>query len=278
MEPADPDEQSSPRVRFGQELRRSRRARRWSQVETGRRMGYTGAFISYLERAKRAPTREVAVKADEAFETGQKFYELWRRFTRAALLEGFSEFADAEARCRRERVLGLIVIPGLLQTPDYARALAMAAVRRGAISLTEADERVEFLTARQTVLDQKAPPLLHAVLEEGCLMRTIGGPKVMVKQLAHLEELAQRPTITIQVAPFNMGENLAFTVPVVLLDQADHSVIGYAESQAKGHVERSRTTLTTWERQYDQLLVEALPTAASMARIREARKELQQWT
>lgn len=131
MSDNDAAPQSSPHVRFGLELRRSRRARQWSQVELGKRLGYTGAFVSYLERAKRAPTREVAVKADEVFETGQKFYELWRKYTRAALLEGFPEFADAEAKCRRLRTVGLIIVPGLFQTPAYAAALAHAAVRRG---------------------------------------------------------------------------------------------------------------------------------------------------
>lgn len=238
-------------------------------------MGYSGAFLSYLERGKRAPTREVAVKADEVFETGQKFYELWRRYTRAALLEGFPEFADAEARCRRLRTVGLVIVPGLFQTPAYAKALASAAVRRGAITQTEADERTEFLAARQELLNQKTPPVFHAVLEEGCLHRTVGGPQVMADQLRHLEALAERPSITIQVAPFNIGENLTFTLPVVLLDLPDHSVVGYAESTAKGHLERSRATATAWARDYDHLLVEALPTAASLALIRKARKELQ---
>ncbi|WP_327066197.1 Scr1 family TA system antitoxin-like transcriptional regulator [Kitasatospora sp. NBC_01302] len=171
MSDNDAAPQSSPHVRFGLELRRSRRARQWSQVELGKRLGYTGAFVSYLERAKRAPTREVAVKADEVFETGQKFYELWRKYTRAALLEGFPEFADAEAKCRRLRTVGLIIVPGLFQTPAYAAALAHAAVRRGAITQTEADERIEYLAVRQELLNQKAPPVLHAVLEEGCLHR-----------------------------------------------------------------------------------------------------------
>lgn len=117
--------------------------------------------------------------------------------------------------------------------------------------------------------------MFHAVLEEGCLHRTVGGPRVMADQLRRLEDLAESPNITIQVAPFGLGENLAFTLPVVLLDLPDHSVVGYAESTAKGHLERSRSTVTAWEREYDHLLVEALPTAASLALIRKARKELQ---
>ncbi|MFE5587593.1 helix-turn-helix transcriptional regulator [Kitasatospora sp. NPDC056531] len=275
MTEADVDAQASPQVRFGQELRRSRRARRWSQTEAARRLGYSGAHISYVENGKRSPTRPLAVKADEVFESGQRFYELWRRFSRAALLEGFAEFADAEARCRRLRTVGLVIVPGLLQTPAYARALAQAAVRRGAITPAEADERTDYLALRQEVLWQKSPPALHAVLEEGVLLRPVGGPQVMAEQLRHLEELAGHPNITVQIAPFSMGENLSFTLPVVLLNLPDHTVVGYAESTARGHLERSRATVAGWEHDYDQLLVEALPKAASQEMVRKARKEFQ---
>ncbi|MFE7532002.1 helix-turn-helix transcriptional regulator [Kitasatospora sp. NPDC057542] len=267
------DTQASPQIRFGQELRRSRRARRWSQTETAKRLGYSGAHISYVENGKRSPTRPLAVKADEVFGSGQRFFELWRRFSRAALLEGFAEFADAEARCRRLRTVGLIIVPGLLQTPAYARALAQAAVRRGAITTAEADERTDYLALRQEILDQKSPPTLHAVIEEGVLLRPVGGPQVMAEQLRHLEGLAERPNITVQIAPFSMGENLSFTLPVVLLNLPDHTVVGYAESTARGHLERSRAAVAGWESDYDQLLVEALPKAASQEMIRRARKE-----
>ncbi|MFF2348504.1 helix-turn-helix domain-containing protein [Kitasatospora sp. NPDC058115] len=269
------DAMSSPAVRFGQELARLRRARGWSQVGLAKRMGYSNTLVSYVERAKRPPTMNFAVKADQVFETGGTFYELWRRHTKASLLEGFPEFADAEARCRRLRTLELIVMPGLFQTPSYARALAQAAAHRGAISQSEAEDRVDFLSYRQQrVLERQSPPVVHAVLDESCLLRPVGRAAVMREQLAHLEVLAERPNITIQVAPFSLGENLPFTMPVVLLDMPDRSVVGYAESQAQGYLERVRETVTRWEREYDQLVVEALPKAASLALICKARKEL----
>ncbi|GAA2141660.1 helix-turn-helix transcriptional regulator [Kitasatospora kazusensis] len=268
------DPTSSPQARFGAELRRSRRARGWSQTELAKHMGYSNTLLSYIERGKRPPTRKFAVKADAVLDTGEIFFHLWRGIVRAGLLEGFPEFADAEARCRRVRALALTVVTGLFQVPDYAWALASAAVQRGAITMAEAEERVEFLAARQRLLDQKTPPLVHTVLDESCLVRPVGGSAVMRAQLDHLSELAARPNVTIQVAPFAIGENLPFTLPVILLDLPDGSVVGYAESQARGHLERSRKTVMAWEREYDQLLVEAKPKASSLALIHKARKEL----
>jgi hypothetical protein len=237
-------------------------------------MGYSNTMVSYVERAMRPPTRNFAVKADEVFETGGTFYELWRRYAKASLLEGFAEFADAEARCRRLRTLALTIVTGLLQVPEYAEALAYSAFQRGAITRTEADERVDFIANRQRLLQQKKPPLLHVVIDESCLVRRVGGKAVMLKQLDHIVELAAQPNVTIQVAPFDLGENLPFKLPVTLLDLPDGSVVGYAESYARGHLERTRETVTAWERQYDQLVVEALPRAASLALIRKGREEL----
>ncbi|SDT80839.1 Helix-turn-helix domain-containing protein [Streptomyces sp. TLI_053] len=268
------DEMSSPAVRFGQELSRLREARGWSQVGLGKRMGYSNTLISYIERAKRPPTKNFAVKADTVFETGGTFYELWCRHAKEGLLEGFEEFADEEAKCRRLREFALTIVTGLFQTQEYAEALALAAVARGAISQSEADQRVEFLLARQRVLDRKKPPRIHLVLDEDCLVRTVGGRDVMRRQLDHIVELAARPNITIQVAPFSLGENLPFKMPATLLDLPDGTVVGYAESYARGSLERRREIVSVWEREYDQLVVEALPKAASLALVHKARREL----
>ncbi|MER7701854.1 helix-turn-helix transcriptional regulator [Kitasatospora sp. NPDC097605] len=274
MDVLEVDAMSSPAVRFGQELARLRRSRGWSQVALAKRMGYSNTLVSYVERAKRPPTMNFAVKADQVFETGGTFYELWRRHTKASLLEGFPEFADGEARCRRLRGFALTIVNGLFQVQEYAEALAYAAVQRGAITQSEAEQRVEFMLARQRVLDRRKPPLVHVALDEDCLVRRIGGRAVMLKQLDRIVELAARPNITIQVAPFSLGENLPFTMPVTLLDLPDGSVVGYAESHARGYLERRREIVSGWEREYDQLVVEALPKAASLALIHKARREL----
>jgi hypothetical protein len=239
-------------------------------------MGYSNTLVSCIERATRSPTKKFAVKADTVFETDGAFVELWRRYSRAALLEGFEEFAECEGRCRRLRTFELGVIPGLFQVSRYTEALAFAAVKRGSITREQADERIAFLAARQKrVLEQRKPPLVHAVMDESCLMRPVGGRDVMHSQFDHLEELADRPNLTIQVAPYSLAEHVPFTMPVVLLTLPDRSVIGYAESQLRGNLERGREPVAAWERDYDRLQVESLSTVASLAMIRAARKELE---
>lgn len=239
-------------------------------------MQYSDTLISFIERMKRLPTSNFAVKADEVFETGGTFVELFRRITSAALLEGFEEFAECEAHCRRLRSFQTGVIPGLFQTPEYAAALAAAGVRRASITQAQADETLAFLAARQKrVLERPTPPTIHAVMDESCLTRLVGGRAVMVRQLDHVSRLADRPNITVQVAPLSLGELTPFAFPLVLLTQPDRSVIGYSETNARGYLERNSTTCAAWERDYDQLMCESLSTVASLARISTVRKGLE---
>ncbi|MET8702753.1 helix-turn-helix transcriptional regulator [Kitasatospora sp. NPDC004723] len=275
MENEESDHVSSPAIRFGNELRRSRRAKGLSQTKLGELMGFSHGLISYIEGAKKPVTLNFAVAADRALGTGRKFWELWRQIESTSLLEGFDEFVKEEARCRRIRTFELNVIPGLFQTEAYASALANAAVLRRGLTKTQATERVRFLMNRQRVLRGEEAPSVHAVMDESCIRRPVGGAAIWRDQLLHLERLAERPGITIQVAPASLGEHIPFTMPVVLLSLRDRSVIGYAESQARGILERDRRTVDAWSSDYDQLQVESLSKAASLAMIRAARKDLQ---
>ena len=147
-------------------------------------------------------------------------------------------------------------------------------MRRGAIAQQQADERVTFLATRQALLDRSPAPTFHAVLDESCLRRTVGGNDTMARQLRHLEDMTTRPRVIIQVAPFRIGERAPFTMPVWLLTLSDRTVLGYAESQQRGYLERESDTVAAWERDYDWLQVEALSQADSLSLIQEARKDL----
>ncbi|MFJ8041252.1 Scr1 family TA system antitoxin-like transcriptional regulator [Kitasatospora sp. NPDC096147] len=269
------DVPSSSAIRFGEELRKSRRAKGWSQTELGRRMGFSNTLVSYVELGRRPATRNFAVAADTALKTPETFYLLWRTVARAALLEGFTEFAEAEARCRQWRTFELGVIPGLFQTPAYSAALESASVARGRITQAQADERLRFLTGRQRLLGQKRPPKIHAVMDESCLTSMVGGPQVMAEQLRHIEALVEHAHITVQVAPASLGEHRVFLLPVVLLTQADRSVIAYAESQLRGQLERDRRAVAVWEDDYDHLQREAPSERVSLEMIRAVRRDLE---
>ncbi|MFB8169171.1 MULTISPECIES: helix-turn-helix domain-containing protein [Kitasatospora] len=268
------DPSTSPLAAFGVQLRRSRKAAGLNQVQLGRLTNLSDSQISNLERGTRVPTLDWVRLADEVLETGGTLELMFWSLAGPALLEGFPEYVAQEAKAVELRQFELGVIPGLFQTKAYAETLASADVRRGAITEEEADGRVAYLLSRQQRLNGKESPLVHAVLDESCLRRTVGGAGVMREQLDHLAELANRPRTIIQVAPFSMGERRSLALPVVLLTLADRSMLGYTESQERGYLTRESHRVTLWARDYDRLQVGASSDVASLEMIRAARKDL----
>ncbi|MFF3033286.1 DUF5753 domain-containing protein [Streptomyces rubiginosohelvolus] len=178
----------------------------------------------------------------------------------------------AEVEAVRTELFDVGLIPGLLQTPEYARAVAYGHVQRGSIAPEQADERVAFLAERQAALVRPRPPMVFVVMDESCLHQQVGGPEVMDAQLQRLEEMARLPNWIIQVAPFSLGARRAFYLPVNLLTLADRSIVAYAESQAQGRVERETSFVVPMLTTYHQLQGEALSKAASVAKISQLRK------
>lgn len=117
------------------------------------------------------------------------------------------DLAELESRSELIRAHELMFIPGLLQTPDYTRAVLEAAGKaRSAIH-----DYVRFRIARQQVLSSDTPTELHAVVHEAALHACVGDTDVMRGQLVHLIEAARKPNITIQVFPYSAGMFSAFS-------------------------------------------------------------------
>ena len=189
-----------------------------------------------------------------------------------ALLEGFPEFVSREAKAAEIRLYEVGVIPGLLQTPEYAAALAAATVKRGAITSEQEEERIALVARRQASLNRTPLPLVFAVLDEGCLRRPVGDKAIMDAQFARLIEFAELPNTVVQVAPFDMGVRRPFDLPVTVLTLPDRSLMSYAESAHRGHLERETTFVLPMLTAYHQLQAEALSQTASVAMIEELRK------
>ncbi|SCD81258.1 Helix-turn-helix domain-containing protein [Streptomyces sp. BpilaLS-43] len=266
---------SSPQAAFGARLRRLREERGWIQDHLASLVGCTGRHISAIETGRKPPTLPFARRTDTALglvASSDSFEREWREMKHGSLLEGFPEYVGYEGRAVEIRLFEIGLIPGLMQTPQYARTLADGDVQRGSITPEQAEERVSFLMERQAALVRPRPPMVLVVMDESCLHQAVGGPKVMDAQLQRLEEVASLPNWIIHVAPFGIGTRRAFNLPVNLLTLADRSVVAYAESQAQGHVERESSLVVSMLTAYHQLQGESLSQAASVAKISQLRK------
>ncbi|WP_101380225.1 helix-turn-helix transcriptional regulator [Kitasatospora sp. GP30] len=268
-----PDE--SPQARFGAELRRMREEMGWTQEHLAELTGYSSVHISAVETGRKPPTERFAGRADVAFGTGKKFLGMCRDVRGNSMIDGYDDYLVQEAKAGEIRVFEIGVIPGLLQTPEYTEALVEAGVRRGLATREKLDEWAAQMLARQQRLRAFPSPLLHAVLDESCLRRPVGGRKVMANQLAKLEECAHSPGTIIQVAPYSLGEDRPLSRAVHLLTLPERRLIGYSESQAQGHMQRDPDILADWDREYHRLQVSALSEVASVEFVRAVRKELE---
>ncbi|RXS85710.1 XRE family transcriptional regulator [Streptomyces sp. TM32] len=265
----------SPREAFGARLRSSREARGWTQDELAERLGYSSTHVSAVETGRKPPTLRFSRSADRAFGTEgtvDTFERQWREIRHGSLLEGFPEYVSHEGRAAEIRLYEVGVVHGLLQTPEYASVLAGSDVKRGAITPEQADERVSLIEERQAKLVRTPPPLVFVVLDESCLRRPIGGPAVMEAQLARLVEFAELPNTVLHVAPFDMGERRPFSLPITVLTLPDRSLMSYAESSQRGHLERESTSVLPILTAYHQLQADARSQAESVAMINELRR------
>ncbi|MGW7353970.1 helix-turn-helix domain-containing protein [Streptomyces sp. NPDC054784] len=267
--------EASPRAAYGARMRRVREDWAWSQEDLAGHVGYSSQHVSAVETARKPPTLSFSRRLDQAFatsDTAESFEREWREARHGSLLEGFPEYVGYEGRAVEIRLYNVGIIPGLLQTPEYARVLADSAVRRGAITPEQAEERVTFLAERQAALDRSRPPMMFVTMDESCVRRPVGGSTVMGAQLEHLVKLAEQPNMLLQVAPYEIGERRTLNLPVTLLTLTDRSVVCYAESQAQGHLDRDSATVMPVLTAYHQLQGEALSPAASVAMIEQLRK------
>jgi len=200
---------------FADEMKAAREQRGWSQADLADQIPYSLSTISMVEALHRVPTRDLAVHLDKAFGTPGTFTRLEARLRDLPFPASFRPFAAYEAEATALYVFEHSLVPGLLQTSEYARAVMAT---RPNTAEDEIDNLVVARLARQSVLTRDDPPapLLWALIDEGVLHRPVAPAEVMHDQLLHLVAVSRRPNLTVQVVPYSAGGHTgllgAFTI------------------------------------------------------------------
>jgi transcriptional regulator with XRE-family HTH domain len=277
-----PSQESSqagtPRAVFGSMLRFYRQQAGLSQDALGAKAHMSGKTISAYENGWRVPTRPAAADIDAVPEmrTNGALTELWGKLKDGLTYQAYpswvQDWAIKEAEAATLRWFEPLVVPGLLQTEDYARAIFQT---RFGLGSEEIEERVAARLKRQEVLLREAPPALWVILDEWVLRRPVGGKHVMVEQVSRLVEAATRPTIAIQVIPATVGAHEGLAGAFTLADFDNAPSVGYREAAGRGQYMEDRDDLATLELTWTTLRGETLPRKASLAVLEEAAKT---WT
>lgn len=148
------------------------------------------------------------------------------------------------------------VIPGLLQTENYARAVFRSRVP--AFSEDEINTRVAGRVERQHILHRKVPPTCSFLIGEGVLKDRLGSPAVYSEQLRQLRESADLPGLTLQIMPFGRTTHAGLDGPFILLETLDHQHLAYVETQRGSLFVEDPDEVSILARKYAMLRTQAL--------------------
>ncbi|MCC9710477.1 helix-turn-helix transcriptional regulator [Streptomyces sp. MNU76] len=258
----DLDPSSSPRALLGAELRHARERAGLSQEDLGQRLFVSGSFVGQLESAVRRMQPEIARLIDVALDTGDFFSRNCLATAKSKYPEHFAEAVEAEASATEIRQYSPLLIPGLLQTAAYARAVFRA--YRPTASVEVIEGLVAARLDRAHLLDSPTAPLLWTVIDEAALRRVTGGRKVMAEALNHIAALVQQNQVIVQVPPFDAGAHASMEGSMKLMDFADSPPLLYFEGVGSGRLEDDPGTVRYQRRTYEFLTAAALSPEKSL--------------
>ncbi|WP_327325605.1 helix-turn-helix transcriptional regulator [Streptomyces sp. NBC_01210] len=260
------DDRPTPRTVLGRRLRRQREKAELSQRALADRVGYPHTYISRVERGEQLPSLALADDLDTFFTSDFTSDGLFTDLLAVAQDSSIADYSrtvvSREAKAGRIQVFSSSLVPGLLQTEEYAYALIRESLPGESEEVV--DERVAARMRRKSVFDKEEKPFYWAILDEAALKRPIGGVKCMSHQIHHLLEAVRNPHLSIQVLPFAQGEHPMLGGTLILLTLGTGATIGYVESFATGEqVESPRRVLELTQR-FDVARSKALPKSESL--------------
>ncbi|MEU9478634.1 helix-turn-helix transcriptional regulator [Streptomyces sp. NPDC048191] len=269
--------QNGPAVRrrkLGAELRMLRTGAGLTSGEAARLVGWHQSKVSRIEtgasgvkpadvrllldayEVRDEQLRELLLMLAGSEEAGDR-HRWWHAY-RGVLPPTYRDFISLESQASAMRTLETTVVPGLLQTREYARAVTRVAVRD--LDDEDLDALVEVRLARQDVLHAARPLRLSAVLDEAVLRREVGGPEVMARQLERLMDAARLPQVRLQVLPFGAGAHVGLTGPFVIFSfpsTSDLDVVVLDHLTSSLYLER-KEDLMAYTEAFDTLRFHAL--------------------
>jgi transcriptional regulator with XRE-family HTH domain len=272
------------RRRLGIELRELREAAELTIEQVAERLEVSDSKISRIENGQVGATpRDVRDMATLYGVTGQRLENLMQlaRETREKPwwyeyrdLKPTIDFATYEAEASKLLFFAPLILPGLLQTPDYARAI-IGAIRYD-LPPEKIERRVEFRMKRQELLTGQKPPTLWVIIDEAILYRMVGDQKVMCEQLKQLVELASLPHVTLQVLPFGAGEHAGLDGPFMIIrfpEPTDPDMV-YFEHTGPEHYSDDPTTVAFHASLFEHMRAAALKPDDSLKLVHARAEEL----
>jgi transcriptional regulator with XRE-family HTH domain len=237
-----PQRPATARARgLGAELRELRKKADLSTRDVAQQLRWSASTVNRIENGGRNITSEdvaallalykvTGTERDRLLELAREADQPgWWETTNSQLPAQLTALIGFESEATNITYIGLALIPGLLQIPEYARALLAGF----GVPKSEIETLVVARLGRQAILSKPNPPEYLAIIDEAVLRRPIGGSQVMAAQLRHIVTVSKRPNVTVQVIPFDHGAHVGLDGSYVILD--------FAKAQSLVHLEHKRS-------------------------------------
>jgi transcriptional regulator with XRE-family HTH domain len=261
--------ETNPVQVFGSVLRTLREQAGLSQRELAARVYCSASLISAIELGAKPAKLDLVERLDETLNASGVLLKVWPITTTGGYASWFAYVAELEKEACKIHEWELRTVPGLLQTPEYARAL-MRAVRP-----RDSDEKIEnsvnLRMDRQEIFSRDDPPMAWFVLDESILHRPLGGSYVMRNQLIKLEKMAEQTNVVVQVMPFNATEHPGAEGPLRILEFPDSQPAWYTEGWYSGRMAETKAEVSSAMTCFDIIRASALPPSESLQVIAQVR-------
>ncbi|MEV8551542.1 helix-turn-helix transcriptional regulator [Streptomyces glaucescens] len=251
----------------GRQLRLRREAVGMRAAEFAAAVGYGEDLVYKIEGGKRIPRPEYLDRADEVLGADGLLSAMKEDVAKVRYPKKVRDLADLESKAVEIQLYDPLNIHGLLQTPDYARALLL--MRRPAYTQDEVERFFAARMARKSVFDRDPAPELGFVLEEWTLRRPLGGRATLRRQLEHLLKAAKLRNVELQVMPTDRDEHAGLAGGIEVLKFNDGSAVGRSPAVANGRPVFDPKHLRILELRYGIIRAQALTPRESRVFIEE---------
>ncbi|MFD6339805.1 Scr1 family TA system antitoxin-like transcriptional regulator [Streptomyces sp. NPDC060131] len=253
---AQDDDRPGVWVAYGKLVKLWRNKSGLTQQELAEAVGYSCDQLASIEQGRRPAKSAFTDAAEVVLKAGGTLAVLQDDVDLAKLPAFFQDFALIETEAVSRYAFDPLLIPGLLQTEDYARAL----FSRHCPSLSEEiiEQHLEARLSRQKLLTRTPIVETCFIIGEAALTSTVGGPEVMRTQLQHLLTQGLLRNVEIQIMPSNSGFHPGLGGPMVVLETLEHRRVGYIESQDVGVVITDSANVSAFDLRYGKLRTQAL--------------------
>ncbi|MGW1279564.1 helix-turn-helix domain-containing protein [Streptomyces tsukubensis] len=241
----------------GKQVALFRKAAHLTQEQLAEHLGISLETVASIEQGRRALKLDYAERLDELLNTKGALVVAVQNLPEIDMIPAHAEqYLDMEREALALSFYENQVLPGLLQTPEYARAVYLCRVP--AYSTDEVERLVARRISRQDILHRDNPTTISFIFTEVVLMERLGGDTVHAETLRHIRACADLPGISIQVMPLGTTGHAGHSGPFVLLETPEHQHLAYADGHGRSEILRSPDQISILSQKYAMLRTQAL--------------------